>query len=718
MTNLFKLIKEKNYSKFISALKEDNIDLDIKDEYGNYLIEYILNTENLELIKKTLENQISLDIIDSNGNTLLYNLIKLNKLDILKIIIENSFSQIGINLLDKKDSKGKTAIHYCIYFNNTDAFKFIIDNKPDPYLKDKNGNNSFFYCIKKERNDFFFKLIELFPNFSIKNKDGDTLIQYCINYTNFKLVDFLLDKNINLNNQNYEYGITALHQLTVNNYDHYIKKFVEKGADVSISDFLGNNLIHFSIMENNISLIEYFISFNKINLNWSNLNGDTALHLFLNTFKSNCNINILKNLVSNTNLNIQNHSGETCFYLIIKYSLIDYLEEELQNKELNIFIQDNNGDNIYFFSKDKDKLVDIVSKSFFNSLSKKKNLIIDWEIKCSFIKERNLKGYYEIKSKSNKELDNLMDETDCLNKIKETIKKNERSVPKLKELNFDLESGLVTKDCFFSGFPIDTLFGILWLKRENPQISLILDYPLSNNENIENFYYKIGNDFNYKLDFINSMILWGYQKIFYPEYFNQIIEREINKKTSIIIIPIGIETSQGAHTNILFWDLKKNIVERFEPNGQNPPLNYDYNPKLLDSLLKQKLITFNDKITYLSPSDYIPIIGFSMIENLENDKCKKIGDPNGFCTAWCIWYCYQKTLNLDIPSEKLIKILINNIKLEGKSFKNLIRNFSTNISTYRDDFLKKVNLDINDWILTNYTEDTLNELEKLIMKIV
>ena len=102
MTNLLKLIKEKNYSEFIIALKKENIDLDIKDEYGNYLIEYILNTENLELIKKTLENQISLDIIDSNGNTLLYNLIKLNKIEILKIVIENSFSQVGINLLDKK----------------------------------------------------------------------------------------------------------------------------------------------------------------------------------------------------------------------------------------------------------------------------------------------------------------------------------------------------------------------------------------------------------------------------------------------------------------------------------------------------------------------------------------------------------------------------------------------------------------------------------------
>ena len=88
------------------------------------------------------------------------------------------------------------------------------------------------------------------------------------------------------------------------------------------------------------------------------------------------------------------------------------------------------------------------------------------------------------------------------------------------------------------------------------------------------------------------------------------------------------------------------------------------------------------------------------------------------CTVWCIWYCYQKLLNINIPSDVLVNELINNIKLEGKSFKNLIRNFSKNISEYRDTFLKKVNLNIDDWILSNYGEEELDKLEKLIISIL
>ena len=62
----------------------------------------------------------------------------------------------------------------------------------------------------------------------------------------------------------------------------------------------------------------------------------------------------------------------------------------------------------------------------------------------------------------------------------------------------------------------------------NPEITLILDYPLSYNKRIEEFYNKMGIDFRYNLDFINTMILWGYQKLFFPAYFDQQIERALS----------------------------------------------------------------------------------------------------------------------------------------------------------------------------------------------
>ena len=91
----------------------------------------------------------------------------------------------------------------------------------------------------------------------------------------------------------------------------------------------------------------------------------------------------------------------------------------------------------------------------------------------------------------------------------------------------------------------------------------------------------------FKLDFSNIEIIWSYQKIFFPSYFDEEVIVKM-KEYQYIVIPIGIETSIGSHANILFWDIKRKTVERFEPNGSNFPIGLNYNPELLDQLFENK----------------------------------------------------------------------------------------------------------------------------------
>jgi hypothetical protein len=264
--------------------------------------------------------------------------------------------------------------------------------------------------------------------------------------------------------------------------------------------------------------------------------------------------------------------------------------------------------------------------------------------------------------------------------------------------------------------PIDILFGLLLIYNDFKSINanLILDYPLTINDSLEKYYQKINLDYPYKLDFCNIEIIWSYQKIFFPSFFDEEIKKKM-KTSTYIIIPIGIEISIGSHANILFLDMNKKTLERFEPNGSNYPLNLNYNPSLLDSLIESKFKLFDKDLKYISPVNYLPNIGFQMLEILETEKCKKIGDANGFCGVWCIWWVYQRLLNRDINLYLLPTQLIKIIKLENLSFKSIIRNFSKKITNLRDIYLNKYNLDINDWIVSNYDTDTLNNLEKDIL---
>jgi len=526
-----------------------------------------------------------------------------------------------------------------------------------------------------------------------------------IKYKNFEIINLLLEKkkNININNQEFEYGITALHQALVLNNKNICEQLIKSGANINIADFFGNSPISYAISQNNIEIINYIINLPKINYNIFNLDGNCPLHIFL---KSNNTLehNILMVIIENTDLSIQNNEGETCIYLLLEKNLFLSYEDILVNKEINIFIK--NIDNISSYDlitqniKQKDikkyeKIIDIICESYYNLLIKNKDkLSLDWEIVCS---------------------KNINKET-CIKKINKIILLEHRSLPKIEKKEYIIDSGIFINYCFYTGSTIDILSGVIYLYNSfnNIGLEIIMDYPLSEYESLIEYYESIGLNYNFKLDIINFEIIWSYQKIFYPTYFDTQIVNKM-KKAKYIIIPIGIETATGSHANILFWDVKNKIIERFEPNGSNQPRGLNYNPKVLDFLLNKKFKSLDDQIKYISPDKYLPLIGLQMLEYV-NDKCKRIGDPNGFCGVWCIWWIFQKMKHLHTESSVLINVLIKEIKYKNINFKNLIRNFSKHITDIRDSLFAKFDIDINDWMTHNYDNNLLKKIDKYIIE--
>jgi len=713
---IFDLIKKKKFIELKKYIKiNDKKNYDIQDDNFNYFIHYIILYNKNILLKYIFETiNLRLDILDIDGRNLLYIPIKFNYFEILKLLLKYDKKNIGISIIDIKDRLGLTGLHYSCIFNNIKSFKLLLENNSDPLIENKNGINTYHMALQYKRTNILLYLLDNTNDYTFLSKQGESIFQLALNYENNIIIDYLINNNIdiNINNTDLDFNLTALHQVVILGKNNLAQKIIKIGADINKSDNLGNTPLHYCFIENNLEFAKILITYNNLIYNLTNINGETPLHIFINNEHINNYPNLLEKIIQNTNLNIQNNQGETCFYLLVKNKLWNQsnILTILENKELNLFIQTTMGETIFSLNN-KENIIDLVSKSYLKQIKKNyKNLILDWEKYCSNNEYNKLIKILKIKGKTSTQL--------CLKKIKHTIQNNFRSIPKYKETNFILDNGIFVDVCYYTGSSIDILFGLIWLKNEFPNINLILDYPLTINENLEKYYEKLGLSYDFKLNFSNIEIVWSYQQLFYPTFFDSLVDKIIKNNKTYIIIPLGIETSQGSHANILFWDIKNKIIERFEPNGNKYPRGYNYNPELLDSLLTHKFNSFDKDILYISPHQYLPNIGFQLLETLENTKCKRIGDPNGFCAIWCIWWCYQKLSNLKISSDKLANILIKTIKFKNKSFKNLIRNFSQNIVDLRDSYLKKYNLDINDWLTNNYSEKIINKLEQDIINII
>lgn len=736
---IFKLIKEKKFNKIIHFIKDKNINnLDIKDSNYNYFIQFIIIYNQSDLLKLLLDMisndqlKLRLDILDIDGRSLLYNCIKFNYTKIIKLLIDYNDNNIGISIMDIKDKFGLTALHYSVIFNNIFSFKCLLENKANPYINSYDNNNIFHTILLYNRDEMMDYLLDKNYSLYFVNIENETLLQSAVNYHNINIIEKILNKTKNLNNINNKFGLSILHQSIINNNVKLFKLLLKKNIDINLTDFYGNTPLHYILFDKLENFLLLIILNNNINFNLTNINGDTPLHILLDyeniddlNIKCDDDNKLIDKFILNTDLNLQNNDGLTCFKKLINKNLIVNFKNILINKTLNINIFDTtNKKNVF-----NDELIEILVESYYNQLIKNNNLIIDWELWCNKYNNKNnfdnmenkndLLIYNNLKkiiksNESNKyNINNI-----CKEKIRSVIINENRSVP-LINYKINIEKDVSINNCNYTGSPIDILFGLLFLEKEFAYMNLniILDYPLTINNLLENHYEKIGIIYPYKMDFSNIEIIWSFQKIIFPSYFDSIIKKKI-KTSKYIIIPIGIETSLGSHANILFWDITNSTIERFDPNGAKYPVGFNYNPELLDSLLYAKFITFDKNIKFYKPTDFLPTIGFQILENLETNKCKKIGDPNGFCGIWCIWWIFQRLKNINILLDNISNELIKQIKFDNLSFKNIIRNFSKKITDQRDSFLIKYNIDINDWINGNYNQELLDKLEKDIFNYI
>jgi hypothetical protein len=352
----------------------------------------------------------------------------------------------------------------------------------------------------------------------------------------------------------------------------------------------------------------------------------------------------------------------------------------------------------YSFVKDKEDILDLLVKSYLYILRKEKK---DWEFQYD-------KDCVNPKMKNNKDL--------CIEEIKKIIIEKNISVPiKLNKFNLDI-SNKTTKISTYTGIILDILIGLLYLHnkyKENPFTSSIT-LNFFDNDTIKKHYQTIG--YEDKFDFYNFEIFWSYQQMFFPTNLKLQLQKENSNR--FFIIPLGIEMSSGAHSNVIIIDNNLKEIERFEPIGSEHPFGFNYNPIELDRQLRTFFNEALPNYQYISPKDFLPKIGFQAIESSEHFKHKKIGDPGGFCAGWANWWVDMRLLYPDIPRNKLVIKLIKKIKSINISFKNLIRQHTFHITEMRDEILSDIGLDINDWLNDNYNEEQIKTLVKKLESII
>ena len=682
---LFTLIKNHKYIELMKFIDDNqNININIRDNSNVYLIQYAIMYNNMNIVEYLLKKNVNINILDEHGRLLLYNPIKFNYINIVNLILVYNKNNIGLSILDKIDKYNNNILHYAIKFNNIDIVKLILKYNFYINICDINNNNALHLAIKQKNISICNLLIDKNININQLNNDSETPLYMAINIGFFQIIDILLEKKCIIDTKENIKQMTPFLIAGFNGYVDICDKLYKYNIDINDQDNLGNTILHYAIKHKDINLYNNY--YKLIDLNLINADGEDILHYLLKNIYEHFDTYDIKYLIEKSNLNIQDISGNTSFFKLIELNIWEQYYDILINKKLKIFLKNHNNLNIYEYMENKNNFnnfITLITTSHYN-ISDKKNL---------------------------NQLCNNYNKDKCINILKKYIITNKKPYPQdYRNYNISIISNNINF-ITFTGITLDIVCGLIFLLKKYNYIKTSLTNKFIFNDDLYNYYIDNGIIKNYDYDFLNFEILWIYQKLFLPTTLKKNIDKFLkNIKYQFFIIPIGIELSNGYHSNILFYDKKTNEIERFEPNGKDNPINFNYNPKLLDELLFEKIKEFIPNVIYLNPSMYQEKIGPQMLDTIENKKNKYIGDPNGFCAAWCLWYIDNRIQYYDINRNNLIKKLLNNAKINNINIRNLIRNYSKNITDIRDGFLNKYNININDWLNDNYDKNIFDNI--------
>ena len=172
------------------------------------------------------------------------------------------------------------------------------------------------------------------------------------------------------------------------------------------------------------------------------------------------------------------------------------------------------------------------------------------------------------------------------------------------------------------------------------------------------------------------------------------------------LIPNGTST----HANLLLYNKKENIIERFEPYGSNDLLDQDKLNEFIEKLAKK---IFNKKVKYINPKLFMNNTKFQLISSDSDPDNKKQGDPAGYCLAWTFWYLELRLNNPDVDSKILVENALKKIVNRDSNSNQVldyIRNYSHELDKLKNNFLKDCGIKKNDYYNNNFSDKDLDTI--------
>lgn len=689
-----------NDNKWDDAIRES---MDIFDKIldGKNIFHYACIRGKESVILSTLDLQsLSVLLSDDNGNTGAH-LLAINGWDsiLLKVIV------LEPTFLKLKNNIDKFVYNYVIT-REKPFFEIIKIMKKMEYLKYLNfvryDKQTLLIdildkCDDTNSNDF--RKIKFLLDYDINWNIPEQNLPFITLLKNQKedICNFILDNVKTLNINTFAYDQINLLQASIHfNMQNIAIKLIDIGADINCGG-PENTFIPLSISfkTGQLEISKKLLEKPDIKYDEKDNYLNTPIYYLLDyinnnrlLLQNNEIVELVKNVIKNSDLLNVNINNVTPLHLITNFRLWYTFRDILETKQININILDRN----------------------------KKNALSDL---------------------SNEETSDFMAIVD--KQVKNDISSN---IEKRIELNFP---EIIDDDSNFGLFNADGIHNmtyIIYILEKYKNCNIPMRYPIDDKiewdtcnlqtqsfdrDPISNLIVSVVNFYNALFyPMLPHVLFWRDKGLnFKPKKISLYLSRCINTQCRFVVLKLSlVPFSTMLHANIIIYDKQTNRIIRFEPYGDWDLLDSFQLDKMIIGLFKKSISEDKTKsLKYVRPTEYLSKTKFQSSSFGDHLKQKNLGDPDGYCLAWCYWFLELKLLNPDLSEKLLVESTLNEIIMNAKDtdtnpLLNYIRKYSKHLDKEKNIIFRKIGINESEFYKINYTDDTYNKYKNYISDYV
>lgn len=573
-----------------------------------------------------------------------------------------------------KNKLSNTTGHYLVnQTNNVSWLKQLIEKYPDYIMLQNNALNSIIHVMISAKHTKTIEILKLLDSNQLQSY-VQPLIQTCVVYQNYNIIDYLCTQPYDLHTCSSN-GTTPM-ELAINSKNtKMIQKLLDCGYDVN---FTTNNNFNFvgtmDVVMSNVSIFKLIED--KINYHFQNNYLETMAHICVSPlYAIKIPEYIMTKILMSTNLNIQDIENNTVWHYIY-----------------------HRPDDVY-------KTLNGVNKA---------ELIKQLHSKCP--PKYQLRNNYNqtIKSlvggfKTPKQLTNISEI-----KSKRKIQKKNKKIQELPYAsNTVYKPDAVTRICYL----------IHYLTQHKVSTTLVNKVP----DVSMSFLNKAVLDLA-KLVQVNGSIyeplmfyelFWMNANInYFPDALK--VKQAVNNTKNNIVFWYMTTTTDGKdalHANIVIMNKKQKYVIRFDPHGAtNFMKHYSTGTRELDNAVRDYFKIICPECVYVYPDEYNYKFGYQALSEEDNMNYRKIGDPDGYCFAWCYWFLDLVIHNQMVHPKDVVDIGMEKLMNSKYSMLDQIRNYAMMMNKHREKLLLKMGIDCTELYNIVFDESTFQKFQTGVKK--